>query len=299
MLRDMPARKSRKTVTVVGAGNLARALATLLPSAGYRIDEIVTRSGSKRRQSAAAFARRVGAKHVTSQHAQWSADIIWLAVNDSAIPHCATEFAQLANWKGRVVLHSSGALSSDELAPLRRAGASVASAHPMMTFVPGRAPAIAGVTWTLEGQREAISTARRIVAAMEGQTLIIRKEDKALYHAFGAFLSPLLVAHLVAAAQVAEAAGIARKALPQLMRPIVFQTLQNLFQNIGVKGGAGKAFSGPLIRGDVATIERHLRSLRKLPEARRLYVAVASAATMGELPVKNRAEIVRLLRRYS
>jgi predicted short-subunit dehydrogenase-like oxidoreductase (DUF2520 family) len=237
----------------------------------------------------------VGASVRTIADADWSGDIAWLAVSDGAIRQVAAHLASLAGWRNKLVLHSSGALSSHILLPLKRRGAHIASAHPMMTFVPGETPDMTGVAWTIEGDTKALAAAHRIVIALGGRPLKIDPQQKPLYHAFGAFLSPLLVVHLTTASEVAINAGISRRQLGEVMGPIVERTIQNLFANIGRRSGAGKAFSGPLIRGDIETIRAHLRSLRQVREARELYIALLRAALKSGLPVKNRAAIAKLV----
>jgi predicted short-subunit dehydrogenase-like oxidoreductase (DUF2520 family) len=293
----MAKKKPARTITLVGAGNLSQALLRLLSSAGYRIDEIVIRPNSSRKLAVAKIARAVGARVAAAEDATWSAGVIWLAVSDGAIAECANSLAPRANWKGKVVLHSSGALSSNELAALRRRGAHVASVHPMMTFVSGRAPKVSGVAWTLEGDAKATPVAREIVRSLGGLPIAIDPKHKSLYHAFGAFLSPLLVVHLEIASQLALASGIARRELGAVMRPIIDQTLRNFFANLSEDGGSGRAFSGPLIRGDVETIECHLRVLKAFPAALDLYVSLVSGALRSHLPVKKAASIRRALRK--
>ncbi len=288
--------KQTKTVTLVGSGNLAHAVATLLPRVGYEIVEIVTRSDS---QKAKALARAVGTSSTTVTRTRWTGEIIWFAVSDGAIRGLASTLAKRTNWEGKIAIHSSGALSSQDLSPLRRRGAHTASAHPMMTFVPGETPEMSGVVWAVEGDPVAVKSARRIVQALGGRALKIDSKYKPLYHAFGAFLSPLLVVHLTTASELAIKAGIPRRDLTGLMAPIVERTLANLFANISHPDGAGKAFSGPLIRGDVETIRTHLRSLRPIPAARNLYVALVESAIASNLPVKNRREISRLIEKMA
>lgn len=286
--------RHKKTVTLVGSGNLAYALAQLLPGAGYKIVEIVTRSSSA---SAKALGRKFGITATTKARTGWTGEIIWLAVSDGAIRELASTLAPLGNWNGKVVLHSSGALSSLDLQALKSRGAHVGSAHPMMTFVPGETPDMAGVVWALEGDSTAVATTRGIVDALGGRALEIDAKNKPLYHAFGAFLSPLLVVHLASASRVALGAGVPRREIAALMRPIVERTVSNLFANIDQPHGAGKAFSGPLIRGDVETIRAHLQSLRQVPAARKLYVALVETALKSDLPVKNGSAIRKLLSR--
>jgi predicted short-subunit dehydrogenase-like oxidoreductase (DUF2520 family) len=288
----MANRKKSESISLVGAGNLAHALARLLPARGWQIAEIVTRSSSSR---ARALGREVRANATTMARAKWAGGIVWLAVSDGAIGELGSALAAVTNWKGKIVIHSSGALSSHALLPLRRRGAHVASVHPMMTFVLGETPEMAEVVWTVEGDPVAVNAARRIVHAMGGEALSIDRRHKPMYHAFGAFLSPLLVVHLVTASRLAAKAGIPKKHLRAVMKPIVERTVRNLFSTLDEKGGAGKALSGPLIRGDLETTRAHLESLRSAPAARRLYAALLAAALDTDLPIKNRTAIAKLL----
>lgn len=280
---------SKPTITIVGAGSLASALAPALASAGYRIDCVLSRDGRASRRRARALARRVGAKAATLG-APVSSGLLWLCISDDAIRPCARALSRGRSWKGRVVLHSSGALSSDELAPLRRRGASVASLHPMMTFVPGVRVRMAEVPFAVEGDRAAVRLARRIVRDLKARVFPIAKSNKALYHAFGSFSSPMVIATLVMAERVAAAAGVPARMRRDVMLPIVKKTLSNYLE-----ASAAKAFSGPIARGDVNTIRRHLRALRKVPGAREIYVALALSA-LRSLPVRNRAAVARILK---
>ena len=99
------------------------------------------------------------------------------------------------------------------------------------------------------------------------------------------FASPLLTALLAATERVAGAAGVSRKAARKRMLPILTQTLANYSRL-----GAPRAFSGPIARGDVATVEKHLKVLEEIPNARQVYVALARTA-LCDLPAKNRAAL--------
>lgn len=284
--------KSRPTVAIVGAGNLGTALALQLHASGYMVREIVSRSPLKTGK-AARLARRVGASYIQSTPSGFSADLVWLSVPDRAIAGYAQSLADTNSWKGKIVFHSSGALSSDELAALRQAGASGASVHPLMTFVPGVVQQLKGISFAVEGDRDAVAAARRIIGDLGGEVFPLKKKDKVAYHAWGAFVSPLVIALLASAEEVARCAGISPTASRKRMLPILRQTIANYEAH----GPAG-AFSGPLIRGDAATIQQHLKLLRRLPEAKQIYVSLALSA-MKTLPVKNRAELSRVLRKKS
>ena len=186
-------------------------------------------------------------------------------------------------------MHSSGVLTSDELAALRRRGATVASVHPLMTFVRGSRPALAGVPFALEGDAAAVRVARRVIADVGGYAYPIRKRDKGAYHAWGTFASPLFTSLLATTEQVAMLAGVKRIDAKRRMIPILLQTLANY-----AAFEAADAFSGPIIRGDVDTVKRHLSVLRRLPAARRVYSSLARAA-LQYLPAKNKNALKRVL----
>jgi len=105
------------------------------------------------------------------------------------------------------------------------------------------------------------------------------------------FVSPLLTALLAVSERVAGSAGVRRSAAKERMLPILRQTLANY---AGL--GAPQSFSGPIVRGDVETVKKHLSALRAVPEAREVYLALARAA-LRDLPTKNRATLGKILKR--
>jgi len=277
-------------LALVGAGNLARALAASLPGAGYTIDVIVSRRQAASLRRARRLAGKVGASAVVVGGAQIHAEVVWFCVPDSAIPGAAAALKEAADWQGKVALHSSGALTSDELSVLRQRGAAVASVHPLMTFVRASQPPLAGVPFAIEGDRKAVQAARAIVQNMSGQPFAIRKLDKGAYHAWGMFASPLLTALLAAGERIAAAAGVPREGAKKRVLPILRQTLANY-----AALGAAESFSGPIARGDVETVRKHLRVLRAIPGTREVYIALARAA-LRDLPAKNRAALEKILK---
>jgi predicted short-subunit dehydrogenase-like oxidoreductase (DUF2520 family) len=288
----MSARQSEKPrVAIVGAGNLASALAVALRAAGYGIDEIISRGLAASMQRARTLAREVGATAVAALRAQLRAEIVWFCVPDGEISRAAESLAETATWSGKVALHSSGALTSDALLALRRRGAGVASVHPLMTFVRGSRPPLAGVPFAIEGSQKAVTKARAIVRDLRGHPFAIRKQRKQAYHAWGMFASPLLIALLAASERVAAAAGVSRTAARTRMSPILRQTLTNY-----ARLGAAESFSGPIARGDVETVKKHLNVLRDVRGAREVYIALARIA-LRDLPSRNRAALEKILKR--
>lgn len=277
-------------IAIVGAGRLGSALALELGRAGYRISEIVVPDRSASRRKAGALAKLVHAS-VALLGARLHGDLVWFCVPDREIARAARQISDAMDWRGKVALHSSGALASDELRGLRLRGAAVASAHPLMTFVHGLAPSLKGVPFALEGDPAAVRMARRIVRILGAEPFPISRNRKMAYHAWGGFASPLLIALLVTAERVARAAGLSSAEARRKALPILRQTLANY-----AKLGPAGAFSGPIVRGDTQVVRQHLKVLKKVPEARAVYVALARVG-LRYLPARNRGELEKLLKK--
>ena len=263
-------------------------MARKLAAAGYTISEIVCRPNRRSRARAARLAGEVNASVSTASRAHLAADVIWFCVPDSEIAAAAESLAS-RDWRNKIALHSSGVLSSDALQSVREKGARVASVHPLMTFVEGSRPSLEGVPFAIEGDAAAVRVARRIVKNLGGRGFSIRAEDKVAYHAFATMICPLLIALLAASESVAALAGMPVREARRRMLPIVRQTLANY-----EKLGAAASFSGPIVRGDAATIQQHLSALSGAPEAERVYSVLASAA-LKFLPSRKHEAIARLL----
>jgi predicted short-subunit dehydrogenase-like oxidoreductase (DUF2520 family) len=287
----MSAQRSAKPhVAIVGAGNLAWALGVALHKAGYEIERIVARENASSMRKARRLAREVGASAAAVSRAEISAEVAWFCVPDAAIAGAAASLAKATQWKGKIALHSSGALTSQELAVLRKRGAALASVHPLMTFVSDSRPSLENVPFAIEGDPRALRIARAIVLDLGGKPFAVKPSQKSAYHTWGMFVSPLLTTLLAASEEVAGLAGVGRKVARERMLPILRQTLAN-YERLG----APRSFSGPIIRGDIETIKKHLDVLSEIPEARRAYVALARVA-LRKLPTKNRAGLEKILR---
>jgi predicted short-subunit dehydrogenase-like oxidoreductase (DUF2520 family) len=255
------------SIAIVGAGRLGTAVAKRLSEAGYPVKTLTRKS------------RRVS---------QPGAQVMWVCVPDAEIAHVADTFSRF-EWRGRYAFHSSGVLSSDALNPLRKAGARVASVHPLMTFVKGSEPELSGVPFAIEGDGSAVRVARSMVHDLGGQAVTIKKQYKVAYHAFATMICPLLVSLLAASEKAAALAGMSAAESRRRMMPIIGQTLRNYG-----KLGPSAAFSGPIVRGDVETMRAHLNVLAKIPVAKNAYAALARTA-LDLLPNRNRRQVARLL----
>jgi predicted short-subunit dehydrogenase-like oxidoreductase (DUF2520 family) len=291
--------KAPVAVAIVGLGNVGTALACAFKAAGVPVVEMVVRRSPTAAQRA--LARSVGAKLVEWRDwRQTTAEAVWLCVADAAIAGAAEVLA--SRWKEnseqpKLVLHGSGSQSSEELAPLRKLGVMVASAHPFKSFPQpvkgcrgdGGAP-LAGTWFGVEGEAAAVRAAGTLVHALGGRMFVLRAKDKGLYHAFASLASPLMVSLLAAAEATGRRAGVPAATARELVLDLAGGTFANWTQK-----GTRKSFSGPISRGDAETIGRHLASLSAVPEVEVIYRALAGYA-VGHLPVKQRERMEATLR---
>lgn len=295
--------KRKPTIAIVGAGSLASFLAPALAEAGYTISEIIGRGGSQSLARARALARQVNAPAVTAEGAKLDGRLVWFCVPDGTIREAVdavakriadldakTRSVKRKRLAKRYAFHSSGTLPSRELEALRKLGFATASVHPLMTFVPGGRPSLASVPFAMEGDAAATRLARRIVRDFGGESFALPARKKAAYHAWATMTSPLLLAYLVTLEDAARQAGLTREAARRMSLPIIRQTLEN-YRSLGPQ----RSFSGPFIRGDAATVARHLGLLKDRSAIRAVYVALAGAA-LDKLPVKNRKQFRGLVR---
>jgi predicted short-subunit dehydrogenase-like oxidoreductase (DUF2520 family) len=279
----------KKSITIVGPGNVASVLAPALRNAGYRIDEIVSRDLPESIKRAKSLAKKTRAMASTLADCRLDADVIWICSTDDAIAKVARALATRRNvdWRSKIVLHASSAVTSDELKALKKRGAAVASTHFMQSFAPGSNPTLK-VPFSVEGDKNAREAALAIGAALGASTLVLPKRNRVLYHAIGAFSSPMVIASLSMAEELARVAGLSSEQTRAVIAPIFSRTAENFLRK-----GSAAAFGGPISRGNVATLRNYLQALKRTPEARAAFLALGKAAAK-RLPAKNKKELKKL-----
>ncbi|MRW90087.1 DUF2520 domain-containing protein [Duganella sp. FT80W] len=239
------------TVNLIGAGNVGRVLGRLLAAQdGFRIQQVLTRSATSARQ-AVDF---IGAGSAIDDYAQLQpAAIHILAVGDDQIVPACAALARAVPLKDSIVFHCSGALASDRLQAARDAGALVASVHPIRSFADpaGVAAQFAGTFCGIEGDDGALAVLTPALQAIGAQPVTIDAAAKTVYHAAAVFASNYLVTVLDAALRAYQAAGIPEAVARQLAQPLATESMANVFRL-----GAAAALSGPIARGDLATVAR-------------------------------------------
>jgi predicted short-subunit dehydrogenase-like oxidoreductase (DUF2520 family) len=231
-------------------------------------------------------------------HPPWldRAEVVLLAVRDEALVPCVADLGSAPGLKpAQAVLHLSGALTSEVLAPLRLLGPSVGSMHPLMTV--SAEPRLAarhfkGATFALEGDFGAVAAADGLVRRLGGTPVMIAPEAKATYHAGAVFASNYVAALLDAAMSLLVRAGIERESALAALLPLARATLDNL-----ERVGPAAALTGPIVRGDAGTLRKHLLSLG--PGLEPLYRALGEAtlrlAREAGLPADRAREVMAAL----
>jgi predicted short-subunit dehydrogenase-like oxidoreductase (DUF2520 family) len=283
-----------RSVSIVGAGRLGRALGRSLRRLGWRIGAVVTRSAAHSR--AAVRAIGAGRPFATLTSEVMDADVILLLTPDDVLVEVASQLAKLAGKKcrGKIVLHGSGALDNSVLQALARCGAATGSIHPMQTFTNNSQPNLKGVIFAIEGQARARRAAAVIARALGGVPVPIASRSKPAYHAAGTLVAGHALALTESATQTLVKVGFSRAQAVQTLLPLMRQMLDNFEEH-----GPRAAWTGPASRGDYATLKKHRHALRHHPrEFAESYAALLrlSARVLAKNPAATLKKLDRVLK---
>jgi predicted short-subunit dehydrogenase-like oxidoreductase (DUF2520 family) len=279
------------TLAIVGAGRVGRTLGQRLHELGWRIGAVVTRSET----TARAAVRAIGEGHASAGLTRLvvAADVVLIATPDGAVRRVAVELARLGGreWRGKIVMHTSGALDRTALTPLERRGAATGSLHPLQTFSGRNAPELEGVVFALEGSPAALRAARKIVRQLGGLPVRIEGRRKPAYHAAGAFAAGHVLGIIEAATRILMSVGFTRKQAVRALLPLTQQTLRN-FERLG----PAASWTGPVSRGDYETVAQHAAALGAFSREYRAAYAVLTRLSARVL-ARNPRSVLRRLRR--
>ena len=252
-----------ESIGIIGAGRLGASLAVALEAAGYRVAAVASRSPDSARALAAQLAG--GARTLPPAELAGSCDLVFLTVPNGEI----AALAGALPWRrGGAVVHSSGAAGLDVLAPAVEAGALVGCLHPLQSFSSraGDPERFRGIVCGVEAAEPLCSLLERIAADLGAAVVRLEEVDRARYHAAAVFASNYVVALAAAARRAWELAGLPPEQARSALAPLMLGAAANLGER-----PLADALTGPVARGDVATVERHLAALDGDPELRALY----------------------------
>jgi predicted short-subunit dehydrogenase-like oxidoreductase (DUF2520 family) len=239
----------------IGAGTVGTALAVRLNQSGYPVVAVASHSQA----SAQKLAEAVGGSRVfeNNQAAADNAELIFITTPDDAIAPVVKEI----EWRsGQSVVHCSGADSVDILEPAKKAGAKVGAVHPLQTFASLKQAIdnMPGSTFGLEAEEPLLTTLKEMAAALGGNWVVLKASDKVLYHTSAVIACNYLVTLVKMAGDLWQSFGVPPPQATKALLPLLRGTLHNI-ETIGIPN----CLTGPIARGDIGTINKHLDALEK------------------------------------
>ena len=258
-------------IGILGAGAVGTALAIGLAEAGYNVTGIASRDPDRAKNLASRVRGAIHTRHVGLLVDV--ADIVFLTVPDDVIG----PVAESVPWRrGMAAVHCSGGTPVSVLDCASVLGAAIGGFHPLQTFPRnGRPPApLDDVTFAIESANPALHHQLRDMAhGLHGHAIDINEKARAMYHLSGVLASNFVVALIAEAAKLWEQFGYNQSQAMRALLPLIRGTVGNIESN-----GAAAALTGPIVRGDLGTVQAHLEQLRTtLPDVVPLYAALAQA----------------------
>lgn len=242
--------------SVVGTGALARSLTRALIQHGMTCRAVFGRSQESLAEFRDLFkverTALIGSEHLPL------CDVVFIVISDDAIEDVASQLASRPMSQDQVVLHTSGVHASDVLGPLAEQGAIIGSFHPLQTFTGQEGKErFRGITIGVEGSDVALRTARHLADDLVASAVSIPSDRKALYHAAAVMAGNHAIAMLAVASDLWERATSDPQGGRDALGPLTRQSMENALDL-----GADAALTGPVVRGDIGTLERHLEALQ-------------------------------------
>ena len=254
----------QRTVALIGPGRAGTTIALGLLEQGWTVTAVAGRAPDA--TSTASAAAILATRTALVSEVGRGAGLVVVATPDRAIEQAA-ETAEPSIEPGALVIHLAGSRGLDAFDGLlaRRTGIRVGALHPLQTF-----PSTTVGLERLEGSWAAIAGDPEVaeVAKYLGlRTFELPDTERTRYHTAAVVASNHLVALLGQVERLAASCGVPFEAFG----PLVLGSVQNAFQL-----GPDQALTGPVERGDLSTVERHLRELD--PAERDAYRALAREA---------------------
>lgn len=287
----------RDSVAIIGAGRVGTATGHLLRSRGYPVVAVADISEAALRL---ALEYTGGRACASAAEAAALAETVFITTTDDVIAAVCRDIAERgALGPGKRVIHMSGAGGLDLLEAARRTGASIATIHPLQSFVDVAAviASIPGSTFAITAQDDIRDWAVKIVTDLGGIPFFVEDASKPLYHAAACVASNYLVSLMHIVTSLYGILGFTPREATGAFWPLVRGTMANMETK-----GIDKALTGPIARGDVLTIEKHLAVLEaQAPEFLAIYrelglVAAGLARNMETISEEKKEELESLLK---
>lgn len=255
-------------ITIIGAGALGTNLALALFANGYSVAGVFNRTEEKAHE----IALQVDARHFGTfpDEENQLGKVIFICVPDDQLKNTADRLVSILNTPSdKYFVHCSGAKSAAEIETLRSVGASIASFHPLQTFLKNLNPdSFRQVNIGLQGDEALVGELEKIAKSIGALPFKVSETEKLRLHIAAVFACNYMVSIAGASKMVLGESGNENNAFEKLF-PLMEQTLKNIEHY-----GPENTLSGPIKRGDVETLRKHLESLGDRTDLRDLYQAL-------------------------
>lgn len=278
-------------IAIIGAGRVGSALAIELNSKGYEISAIVDKKKAKARKLSKLVRCKVSMNAINQRIAEQS-DLLILSIKDSDLISYYEE-AKGINFKGKVLAHTSGLLSSEIFNRFNIYKKDIASFHPAQTFArisDRNNRLLRGIYFGIEGGERASLLLKDIAKKLGSDVIVLNRKNKALYHLGCVISSNFLIANFYILREFSNELGISERKFLNILKPLFTQTAENIHE-----GGVIGSLTGPIARGDLETIQAHINLLHgKFPKFVEYYKTVSRILSEAAAKQNNGNKLKRI-----
>lgn len=288
-----------KNIAIIGFGKLGSALFYELKSNGYIVNTIIEKNNLTYNKIKKICGDVKVFKSINTRNLDKS-DILILSVKDSQLENLVREINEKEiNCKDKIIFHTSGAKSSQILKIKGLLEENKGSFHPIQTFNALSIKShglLSGIFIGIEGGNGFIKFAKKLLKSFKSNLILIKAKDKEMYHLASVVSSNFLASYFSILEHISAKAGIPKSKILKVYKPIVYKTIENIFNF-----GTAKALTGPFERGDTDTVKMHLSKIKKEKVFKDLYLilgkeALDLASYKDSITLKQKKEIQRILK---
>ncbi len=290
--------QSRPTFYFIGGGRAGASLAFYFRRKGYPVSAIVERNPDRfnflKKELNWPFVDPSFNFEKLSQ-----ANVIFLTIHDDQIDEMANYLAEIEiDWSEKIVVHSSGAVSSEVLKPIKNLGGSIASVHPVYSFSvdPRENHNVKDIWFNLEGDHQALTLFENIFRFTENRSMRVTVDHKKAIHIACVFYANFYVALADFSREILTNSKYISEEVFKMLNPLLSSSIEQVLEH-GTTGG----LTGPIKRADIETITSHLKFLKENhQELIPAYILLSKKLiNVSKLMEKDKKQILSLFHKYS
>lgn len=280
------------TINIIGAGRLGKTIARLLSDNAKVTIQAICNQSLQSANDAISF---IGQGKACAELSKLPpADVTLITTPDDEIKGVSERLACSESLKpGSTICHFSGALSSVILKNLSAKGCGIMSAHPMHSFAKAKLSvnSFSGSYCAVEGSEASLNLVTPLLESIGAVTFIVNSDKKSLYHSAGVIASNYLVTLCEQARLNLVESGIEPELAMKIATDLMGGTLQNLKTTLSPQ----QSLTGPIKRGDCATVSGHIDSISD--SRRKLFYSFVGELTLdiAKLPADKNEQVKQAL----